>query len=61
MNDVHKLSQLSQYSRHFNASGLVWSQTKRYYSGSIGQNGFGMEAMWEESTEQAHSLRSATT
>jgi hypothetical protein len=50
------------YYCHLNPTELVWSQTKRYYNSSIGQYGFGMEAvkkMWEQLLEQVCMLASS--
>jgi hypothetical protein len=47
----HKVLCVLQWHCHFNPNEFVWSQVKRYYSSSIGQNGTGMEVVkkkvWE--------------
>jgi transposase len=41
----HKVLHIPPYHFHLNPTELVWSQTERYYNSSIGQFGFGMEAV----------------
>jgi hypothetical protein len=41
----HKVLHIPQYHGHINSTELDWSQNKRYYNDSLGQNGFGIEGV----------------